>query len=60
MIKSSELDASGFFLTYLVKALFHHSLGGAQLVVNPWTVHGIHDVKVEEQRFQNDLLKNLS
>lgn len=52
------MSAAVFLVDYLVEVWLHHSLGGAQLVVNPGTVHGIYDVIVKEQRFENNLLEN--
>lgn len=44
------MSAAVLLVTYLVKAFLHLSLSGAQLVVNPVTVHGIYNVVVKEQR----------
>lgn len=51
MNAASWMSAAVFLVAHLVKALLYHGLSGAQLVVNPGTVHGIYDIMVEEQGF---------
>lgn len=48
---ASWMSVVVFLVAYLVKVFLHHRLGGAQLVVNPGTVHGFYNVIVKEQRF---------